>query len=143
MIAKGKWTGHYKYDRKSVEELRGIDQTGFEIEIVSTNNEFFTGTVRDDQKTGGTEGIGEINGKVTGSRIEFIKQMPVLTVLVQKGTRKTYNKKHPPIYYTGTLSDDRKTVSGQWRINFGFIWVGILPVPMMPMKGSWTMSLAE
>ncbi len=141
MIIKGKWKGHYKYDRKSVEELRGIDQTGFMIDIISTDGEFFAGTVRDDQKTGGTEGIGEINGKLIGDQVAFIKQMPVLTVLVQKGTRKTFDRKHPPIYYTGTLSDDGKSVRGQWKINFGFVWMGIIPVPMMPMTGTWMAKL--
>jgi hypothetical protein len=143
MIAKGSWKGQYKYDNKAHQKLKGVAGTNFVIDIVPTTDEYFTGTVQDDLETGGTEGVGQITGRVTGNKIEFVKQMPVMTMLLaKKGMRKTFNRKHRKIYYTGTFSDDRKTVSGQWKFKFGFIRIWIMPVPVMPSSGTWTMTLA-
>lgn len=139
MIQKGHWTGHYSFLDEKINKVRGFEQTYFDIEICTFNGSEFAGMVRDDLNTGGTEGNGEIKGTVTGHSIEFVKQMPVLTVLVdRKGTIKTYNKKHRPIYYSGSFSSDGKTVSGAWKFKFGFVW---LPVPMVPSKGTWMMKL--
>ena len=144
MIIKGNWKGQYKYNLKAHPDIKGLEATNFEIEILSIVNEYFTGSVQDDLKTGGTEGIGEITGTITGNKIEFTKQMPVKTVLFNKRLgRKTFNKKHPPIYYSGTFSEGGKTVSGTWKFKFGFLWIGIFPIPMPPTSGTWTMSLIE
>lgn len=67
-----------------------------------------------------------------------------MTLLVDKnGTRKTFNRKHRKIYYLGTFSSDRKSISGRWRYKFGFIWFAFIPIPIMPAKGTWTMKLEE
>jgi hypothetical protein len=124
--------------------MSGFEQTNFEIEITKVDNNSFIGTVKDDLTTGGTEGIGHIEGKVAGNNVKFVKQMPVMTLLVdRRGTRKTFNKKHRHIYYSGTFSGDRKSISGQWRHKFGFIWFGPIPIPILPVKGTWTMKLKE
>ena len=142
MIEKGIWIGQYKFDNKAHLEITGFESTNFEIEITKVENNNFTGKVQDDLTTGGTEGIGEIAGKVFGENIQFVKQMPIMTVLLGKeGIRKTYNKKHRKIYYLGTFSGDRKSISGQWKFKFGFIWFGFIPVPVTPTKGAWKMKL--
>ena len=144
MINIGRWTGSYKYDKEINQKILGFDSTNFEIEITNVVNNTFKGVIQDDLSTGGTEGLGEIAGKVFGNKVEFIKQMPISTIIIDnKGTRKTLNKKHPKIYYTGTFSDDRKTISGSWRFKFGFIWFGIIPIPYFPTKGTWKMNLKE
>ncbi len=144
MIKKGHWIGYYKYDKQAYQERAGFDKTNFEVEILTIENDNFIGKVQDDITTGGMEGIGEIFGKVNGDKIEFVKQMPIMTLLVnKKGTRKTFNKKHRKIYYYGTFSNDWKSVNGQWKFKFGFIWIGIIPIPIIPAKGTWTMSLQE
>jgi hypothetical protein len=104
----------------------------------------FLGKVQDDLATGGTEGVGQIKGKVQGDKVEFIKQMPIMTLAIGKSRkRKTLNKKHRNIYYSGTFSSDKKSISGRWRFKFGFIWLGLLPVPVTPTTGTWTMKLKE
>jgi len=144
MISHGTWKGQYKYDDKFHQKLKGVDATNFEIIITSTEGDRFNGSVQDDLTTGGTEGIGEIVGKISGDKIEFIKQMPVMTVMVdKKGTRKTFNRKQRKIYYTGVFSNDRKTITGQWQFKFGFIWIGIIPIPVQANKGTWAMHLTE
>jgi len=145
MIEKGKWEGLYRYHNKVHQELKGVDGTKFEINITETDNENFTGTVQDDLATGGTEGVGEITGRVSGNQLYFVKQMPVRTVFIlSNGTRKTYNKKHHPINYTGTFSEDGKTVSGEWRFKFRFSLGGLLLLIFgYANKGTWTMTLAE
>lgn len=140
MIAKGSWQGYYQFDNKAHESMRGHKQTYFGIDIVNVYGNQFSGTVQDDLASGGTEGIGEITGTVDGSRVEFVKQMPVMTVLRADGTRQTFNKKHRKIYYSGELSADGKSISGQWRFKFGFLWIGIIPIPMESSKGTWAMS---
>ncbi len=144
MIKIGHWIGQYKFDKKVHQEKNGFEYTNFEIEITDVDNNDFIGKVQDDLTTGGTEGIGEIEGKVVGENIEFVKQMPILTLLIGKeGTRKTINKKHPKIYYSGIFSSDRKSISGQWRFKARFIWFGLIPIPVIPSKGTWTMKLKD
>jgi hypothetical protein len=144
MIKIGHWAGQYKFDKEIHQKLTGFDSTNFEIEIISVDNNVFQGKVQDDLTTGGTEGIGEIQGKVTGDIIEFVKQMPIMTLLVGKdGTRKTINGKHRKIYYSGTFSCDKTSISGHWRFKFGFIWFGLIPIPVTPTRGTWTMKLKE
>lgn len=145
MLETGHWIGQYKFDKEVHQRMIGFDSTNFEIEITAVdNNNSFVGKVQDDLTTGGTERIGQIAGKISGEKIEFIKQMPVMTLLLGKeGERKTLNKKHPKIYYSGNFSSDRKSITGQWRFKFGFIWFGLIPIPVMPTKGSWIMKLKE
>jgi hypothetical protein len=141
MIQAGNWSGYYSFLDPEINKIRGFDKTKFDIEIITVKDNKFTGKVQDDLTTGGTEGIGEIIGQINGDKVEFVKKMPVMTLLIdRKGTRKTYNKKHRPIYYTGQLSSDKQTVTGTWRFKFGFVWLGIIPVPVRPSKGSWTMT---
>ena len=142
MITKGIWKGQYKHDNKVHHRIEGVEATNFEINITSVDNEHFTGTVEDDLLTGGTEGIGQITGSVWGEQVEFIKQMPVLTTLNPKtGARKTYDRKHPKIYYTGTLSDDGRTISGRWKFKPGLILVGLMLLLGAGNGGTWTMTL--
>ena len=144
MISIGYWTGQYKYDRAELQRTTSCNSTNFEIEITAINNNNFIGKVQDDLSTGGTEGIGEIRGKVSGEKIKFVKQMPILTVINPKnGTRKTFNKKHRKIYYQGVLLSDEKSISGQWRLKFGFIWIWFIPIPVSSTKGTWTMMLKK
>ena len=144
MIKIGHWTGQYKFDKEVHQKMTGFDSTNFKIEITSVENNIFFGRVQDDLTIGGTEGIGEIQGKVSGDAVKFVKQMPIMTLMVGKeGTRKTLHKKHRKIYYSGTFSSDRKSITGQWKFKFGFIWVGFIPIPITPTKGTWTMKLKE
>src|ERR1700753_236375 len=104
MIVKGNWKGQYKYDNKIHERLLGFEATNFQIDITDINDKQFTGSVFDDVATGGMDGVGKIVGEVIGNKIEFVKQMPVMMMIDTKGTRRTLNKKHRDIYYTGTFS---------------------------------------
>jgi hypothetical protein len=75
MIQIGHWTGHYSFADEKVNKIRGFEKTFFEIEILSVSENAFTGKVQDDLNTGGTEGVGEILGKIMGDRIDFVKFM--------------------------------------------------------------------
>lgn len=144
MIEIGQWVGQYKFEKEVHQKMSGFESTNFELEVIKADNNNFFGKIQDDLSTGGTEGVGEIIGKISGEKIEFIKQMPIMTLMVGKnGTRETLNKKHRKIYYQGIFSSDRKSISGQWRFKFGFIWLGIIPIPVSPTKGTWTMKLKE
>jgi hypothetical protein len=141
MIQAGNWSGYYSFFDPAMNKIRGFEKTNFDIQILTIKDNKFTGKIQDDLATGGTEGVGEIIGQINGDKVEFVKKMPVLTLLVDKnGTRKTYNKKHRPIYYTGQVSSDKQTVTGTWKFKFGFVWLGIIPVPVRASKGNWTMT---
>ena len=144
MIKTGHWARQYKFDKEVHQKMTGFDSTNFDIEITSVDNNNFIGKVQDDLTTGGTEGVGEIVGKIRGEKIAFVKQMPILTVMVDKnGTRKTFNKRHKKIYYSGTFSSDRITIIGTWKFKFGFIWLGLIPIPVLPTYGTWTMKFKD
>lgn len=142
MIQIGQWKGYYNYFGEKVNKFRQFENTNFDIEILTVDGNHFTGKVQDDLDTGGAEGVGDITGQIHENRIDFVKAMPVLTLIVdEKGTRKIFNKKHPPIFYTGEFSSDARTVNGTWQIRFGIVWFGIIPLPIMPLKGAWSMTL--
>lgn len=144
MIKTGHWIGQYKFDEAVQQKMNCFESTNFEIEITNIDNDVFQGTVQDDLTTGGTEGVGEIQGKVTGDTVAFVKQMPIMTLIVDNdGRRKNLNRKHRKIYYSGTFSSDKKSISGYWRFKFGFIWFGLIPIPVTPTRGTWTMKLKE
>ena len=90
MIQIGNWSGYYSFLNPEINKIRGFERTNFDIQIFNVAGNKFTGEIKDDLATGGTEGIGEIAGQINGNKVEFIKRMPVLTLLVDKdGTRKT------------------------------------------------------
>jgi hypothetical protein len=144
MILKGKWKGVYKYNNQKYQEISGFEQTNFQLSIESFQNSVFRGTIQDDLSTGGTEGIGTIQGKINENRVEFIKEMPTLTLFIDnQGGRKIYNKPHPKIYYQGILSANQKTITGTWKIKFSIIWKGIIPIILLPTSGTWSIQNDE
>ena len=143
MIAK-KWIGSYRYDNEKHRKAVGWEQTVFEVEFVSWHADEFVGKIVDDPDTGGTPGTGEIVGSISGGRIEFVKKMPVLTLISGIHTRVTRsNRKHPDIFYAGTVSPDGTSMSGEWRIKLGFGFFGLWPTIFLPMSGTWTMTAVE
>lgn len=144
MVKIGHWIGQYSYEKEGYQKMTGFDSTNFEIEITHVNNDIFFGTVQDDLTTGGTDGIGDIKGKITGCKVEFVKQMPIMALLIgKKQIKKIVEKKHRNIYYSGIFSNDKESISGHWRFKFGFIWVGFFPIPIIPAKGYWKMTLKK
>jgi hypothetical protein len=125
MIQTGNWSGYYSFLDPEINKIRGFDKTNFDIQITTIKDNTFTGKIQDDLATGGTEGIGEIIGQVNGDKVEFVKKMPVLTLLIDK---------------KGQLSKDKQTVTGTWRFKFGFVWLGIIPIPVRTSKGTWAMT---
>lgn len=143
MLKVGHWIGQYKYDKKAHQRLTGFDFTNFEIEIIVVDKNTFSGQVQDDLTTGGTKGIGKVQGKIVDNKVEFVKRMPFMSLIDKDGSRKTLKKEHHQIYYSGTFSNDKKSISGQWRFKFGVIWFGLMPIPTFPIRGTWTMKLKE
>ena len=141
---QGIWKGTYTFYDKRVNLARGFGHTAFVIEITALNGNQFTGTVQDDSETGGMEGVGTIHGNFDGKSIRFVKQMPVMTLLMNdQGLRKKLPKKHRPIYYSGTISADYKSIEGVWKFKSGIVWMGLFPMPMVTSKGTWSMRLTE
>jgi hypothetical protein len=88
------------------------------------------------------EGQGDIIGKVEGNLVTFRKLMPKAAYIFKDGTRTILDKKHPTIYYTGTMSQDKLTISGNWKFKWQIMFIfGIIPFPVKPYAGSWRMSL--
>src|SRR5262249_11740988 len=83
---QGTWIGTYKYDSKN---HSGLNKRviGFTIVITDFDGINFQGTVTDDLESGGTKGEGVITGIIQNNKIEFVKQMPVLTLTNRKGRR--------------------------------------------------------
>jgi len=136
----GKWNGYYKYDNKKLQKLISHEQTNFTITIDFFEDDIIKGAVIDDIKSGGMHGIGEIEGEVHKEFIYFEKRMPFESIITDmKGTRKTTENKHKPIFYQGKLISDN-VYQGTWEFNkvWGFIF-GIIPIKYRPGKGTWEM----
>jgi len=141
MITKGIWNGHYDYGERIRKRVSRLTSTKFTIEIIETADRRFTGTVQDDLTTGGTEGIGKIEGTINSNKIKFIKRMPVMTLIVDKnGARKVLKKRHPSIYYSGIFSADKRIVTGEWHFKARILWMGYFPRFVTRQSGTWTMS---
>lgn len=138
----GTWLGYYKYHHEEIQKAIGFDKTYFTITINSFSRNNFKGTVTDDIKTGGMEGTGEIIGEIEGEKISFKKFMPSESLLYPNGEQKHSDKKHPTLYYTGTLSKDKREINGEWKfkITIGLLF-GFIPIPYRPGKGTWSMTL--
>jgi hypothetical protein len=139
----GNWNGFYKYRNEKIQKIVGFEKTDFEIIIDKFDGVNFSGKVKDDEKTGGMNESGEIVGKILNNKISFEKSMPKNSQIINtKGERKITDKKHPIIYYCGTLSEDKTEIIGNWKFKrkLGFI-LGFIPVIFRPGNGSWKMSL--
>ncbi|NME71247.1 hypothetical protein [Flammeovirga aprica] len=116
---KGKWTGKYWFSGKIPDVLKGR-KTEFELIIDNFSNSKISGKIADNIKTGGTKGIGTIQGTVKGNKIKFVKRMPVSTAILKDGTRIEENKPHRPIYYKGIIDYKTGSIKGTWRFKIGF-----------------------
>ncbi|HBG71699.1 MAG: hypothetical protein A2W93_06690 [Bacteroidetes bacterium GWF2_43_63] len=136
----GKYKGHYQYDNQKIQKQLKHDLTLFNLEITEFENGHFNGFVEDDIDTGGTPGKGIINGEKNGNEITFIKEMPIASFLIN-GKMKTYNKKHPKIYYKGTITDDK--IEGFWKIKFGVFMNGLMMLIGVKTTGTWQMGKSK
>jgi hypothetical protein len=137
---KGKWSGKYTYDNPRLQRKLGCNSTFFEISIDYFDGKRFTGTICDDQETGGIPGTGRIRGKISGDQIRFVKLMPVLTCIQRDGTIQHYeNKKHFPVHYSGKFDLKTRTITGSWKVGPGIRFLGF--TALMPQKttGKWEM----
>ncbi|SFU55527.1 hypothetical protein SAMN05216480_10741 [Pustulibacterium marinum] len=132
------YSGTYWYTGAVPKDLKNV-RTNFQLELEATNDLKFTGTVEDDVTTGGTPGIGNIEGEWKKNTIVFVKQMPVFTHFNSDGSMVTGRPPHQPIYYKGNVDTVTGNIRGTWKVKFsvsfskGRLW--ILP----SVKGEWEM----
>ena len=137
----GSWKGYYKYDNQTAQKVMGAELTHFTVVIHSFDGKFFEGTIRDDLSSGGMEGEGQIIGKIENCTVTFKKIMPKSTYVYKDGTRKTLDKRHPAIYYTGTIARNKMSMEGNWKMKYQIVFLlGLIPFPVKPSPGTWNMS---
>ncbi len=124
----GKYTGFYKYNNERVNQILSRDQTFFEINILFEEGEYFAGELKDEPI--GQPGTGVLNGTLKGDAISFIKHMPTSFSFKADGHIRETKSKHPKIYYEGTFINGK--FKGTWKIKFGFIIQGFLPILVVP-----------
>lgn len=138
----GTWKGKYRYNLKQIPKLND-KEVGFLLKITEFDGEKFIGTVQDDDQDLGTKGIGNIEGKINGNHIEFIKQMPIRSMMLKNGKKiEAENKKHHPIYYTGA-SNMKDSYSGQWKIKAGISFTNMIFYISFGTKGTWEITKIE
>ena len=133
----GTWTGTYKYKTKN--PTLSKRETLFTLTITENDGENFKGIVFDDSETGGTKGQGTIIGTIKNGNIEFVKQMPILTLITKKGRKIEAPKEHNPIYYKGILNSDQ-TFEGEWKIKGGITINKYVFAFGFGTTGTWKMS---
>jgi hypothetical protein len=140
----GNWNGYYKFENQRIQKAMGFEKTNFEIIIEKFDGINFDGIVNDDIKTGGMKETGKVTGKIVNNKVSFKKLMPINTQIDLKGERKDLERKHPTLYYFGTLSENKAEIIGTWKFKrkIGFLF-GIIPIFFRPGNGSWKMSLHD
>lgn len=138
---KGNWIGSYKYDKEKAQKAIGFEKTSFIIVIHAFDGKEFEGSVTEDTESGGM-GEGKVVGEIKNHTVSFQKQMPRATFAFKDGSRKIIERKHPAIYYSGTISQDGKEMKGNWKFKTQIAFLfGIIPFPYNPHKGTWSMKL--
>jgi len=132
---QGTYKGTYTYHKHP--RLMG-QETKFTIIITDCDGTSFTGTVTDDVENGGSRGEGTIKGSIKNDKIEFIKQMPIMTLGTKDGKRIEVAKKHRPVDYSGTFIGD--TFEGDWKIKRGMIFNTFLIAFGIGTTGTWKMA---
>lgn len=135
---KGSYKGKYWY-KGEVNAPLANRITEFELSIESYSNSRITGSISDNLETGGTKGIGSLTGKVKGSKLRFVKRMPIRTAVDKDGNRIEENKPHKPIYYEGEIDERSGLIKGSWKLKgrIGFIQ-GRIAI-YKTTKGEWEM----
>jgi len=137
----GTWKGKYKYNIKKSSEFYD-KEVEFLLRITEFDGIHFTGTVQDSDHNYGTRGLGSIKGKINDNHIEFIKQMPIKTMMSTNGKKtENENEKHTPIFYTG-ITNLKDSYSGNWKMKeSGFI--KRLLYLFFGVKGTWEITKIE
>jgi hypothetical protein len=136
----GSYKGFYRYNSSRVRKLIGYELTYFNIVIDFCNGKEFTGTVLDDEKTGGMKEQGLINGKLEGSKITFEKYMPRhYTVDFKNNHQEELNDIHPTIMYYGSATKNFG-YKGTWKIptSYKVLW-GTITLKSNIGSGTWEM----
>jgi hypothetical protein len=139
----GTWTGTYTYnipEKYKDEKTKEVEFTINISKIIDGNR--FEGTVEDDLKTGGTPGIGTIEGQFSEKDMCFEKKMPVHARIEIDGSHSiNESKKHPVIIYEGEFSRSKNKIHGTWRFKKKlFFWKGIVPLWVSLGNGEFKMS---
>jgi hypothetical protein len=134
----GTWIGTYRHESKRIPEARRKQKTRFVMKINQYDGIHFSGTIHDDPETGGTRGTGIVKGKIKGSSISFVKQMPVQTSIDKNGMVIEEERKHRKIYYSGQMREN--SAAGMWKFKTGIGFVRKKLALFLPIKGSWEMT---
>jgi hypothetical protein len=138
----GTWKGTYTYSIPEEYKDEKMEEVEFVIKIDKVSGNRFEGTVEDNQKTGGTPGIGIIKGRFSEYEVYFEKDMPINCRIELDGTR-TINEqqKHPTIIYEGEFSRSKQQISGKWRFKKKvLIWKWTIPFWVTPADGNFRMN---
>ena len=145
MDVSGQWLGYFAYAETEIWGNMVPNSVPFEIELKQGWWGRIKGTVKDDVKQGGSKGIGTIKGHVKKHSIEFVKQMPFLTIISLVGKVKPrfetfeYDQPHMPIYYKGTFNDDLTEVNGTWELKADVVTINGQLFPLNASRGTWRM----
>lgn len=141
----GNWEGYYTYDLPEEFKDEKTTQVHFQIKIDKVESFHFIGKVEDNLKTGGTPGVGDIEGDWDNNSVSFEKRMPISASIDEQGNHiLDESKKHASIIYFGEFSRDKKTISGKWRFKKKqTFWKGIIPFRVYPGWGEFTMTKKE
>jgi hypothetical protein len=142
---KGEWFGSYTYNIPDEFKNDKMIEVNFRIHIEEVIGNKFSGKVEDVLETGGTPGIGTVNGKFTETKIQFDKNMPIKVEIDEKLNTFIYeNEKHPTIVYKGEFSKNKKHIYGEWEFKKKrFSWKRIIPFWVSSWKGGFKMTKIE
>jgi hypothetical protein len=141
----GLYKGSYQFNNERIGRQRGFEKTYFTIVITDSDGHSFNGWVEDDLSTGGMEGRGTVSGKLYSDGIEFVKNMPYLSIIREDSATGEYGqmidktKKHEPIYYDG-VEIENNHYGGKWAFKYGVLMQVAVWLMGAKMGGTWEMS---
>jgi hypothetical protein len=147
MDINGVWKGqyvvhHYMFETGNeapVPFVMRIKTLG-EGRFLSLDRGLFEGISQDDPIISKVAFHATINGSFDRNGLYMVKQYPLLIVQNAGGGVKTYEDRHPEIFFTGEFKGDHFT--GNWYTNRTFRKIENRLCELMGMKGVWTMHKA-
>ena len=135
MEVNGNWEGIIVYGKEYGENAG--KKVVFRSELTQ-NNDCISGLFYDISGFGTNPEPADVNGKIEGNKIGFVKQYRTKHMVSGNKHQIDTSRKGPKIFYSGTFDEVTNSFNGNWTIKVSRKFFGLIPLNIRS-TGTWTM----